>query len=210
MEKLIDLSQTITNDMPVYPGDKETKLYRVNCFETDSFNNFRLETCMHAGTHMDSPMHMSGNAGFISGLALEAFIAEGCLLYARGEQVIGMKRDYAARVRENSIVLFYTGFDSFYGEERYYTEHPVMDDDLCRFLIERKIKSVGIDFPSLDMYPFAVHRALFDNNICIIENLTNLDKLINVRSFEVMAFPLKINADSSPVRAVARVKGDVR
>jgi len=206
MEKLIDLSQTIMNDMPVYPGDMETKLYKVNNIETDSYNNFRLESCMHAGTHMDSPMHMSGNAGYISGLPLDIFVAEGCLLDVRDIRTIGMKSDYANRVAENSIVLLYTGYDRFYGEERYYADHPVVDDDLCSFFIERKIKAVGIDLPSPDIYPFPVHKSLFENDICIIENLTNLDRLINVRNFEFIAFPLKINADSSPVRAVARIK----
>ena len=205
MGKLIDLSQTIMDDMPVYPGDMETKLYRVKRFETDSYNDFRLETCMHAGTHMDSPMHMSGKTGYISGLPLDIFAAEGCLLDARDMRTIGMKSEYADRVTENSIVLIYTGYDRFYGEEKYYADHPVVDEDMCRFFAERKIKAVGIDLPSPDRYPFPVHRALFENDICIIENLTNLDRLINVKNFEFIAFPLKINADSSPVRAVARL-----
>ncbi len=206
MERLIDLSQTIMNDMPVYPGDMETKLYRVNCFETDRYNNFRLETCMHAGTHMDSPMHMSKEAGYISGLPLDVFAAEGCLLDVRGLRTIGMKDNYADIVKENGIVLLYTGYDSFYGEERYYSDHPVVTNEMCSFFIERKIKAVGIDLPSPDRYPFPVHRALFENGICIIENLTNLDRLLNVGEFKVMAFPLKINADSSPIRAVAWIK----
>lgn len=206
MARLIDLSQTIINDMPVYPGDMETKLYRVNCIETDHYNNFKLETCMHTGTHMDSPMHMSEEAGYISGLPLDVFAAEGCLLDARGLRTIGMKDDYAGFVRENVIVLLYTGYDIFYGEERYYSDHPVITDELCSFFIERKIKAVGFDLPSPDRYPFTVHKALFANGICIIENLTNLDSLLNIREFEVMAFPLKIDADSSPVRAVARIK----
>lgn len=205
MGKLIDLSQMVMNDMPVYPGDKETKLYQVNRFENDRYNNFRLETCMHAGTHIDSPMHMSGSAGFISGLPLDAFAGEGCLLDARGERQIGMKQDYVGRIKENSIVLIYTGFDMYYDEERYYSDHPVVGEDLCRFLTESNIKALGIDLPSPDKYPFPVHKALFECNICIIENLTNLDSLLSIANFEVMAFPLRIDADSSLVRAVARI-----
>lgn len=206
MDKLIDLSQPIANDMPVYPGDRETKLYRVNRFETDHYNDFRLETCMHAGTHMDSPMHMSEKAVFISELPLETFIAKGCLLDARGDSIIRLKKEYAGEVKESCIVLIYTGYDRFYGQEKYYSEHPVIDTDLCGFLIERKIKAVGLDLPSPDKYPFPVHKALFENGICILENLTNLYRLINVKDFEVMAFPLRINTDSSPVRAVARMR----
>jgi kynurenine formamidase len=72
-------------------------------------------------------------------------------------------------------------------------------------LVEKKIKMIGMDTPSPDRYPFKIHKLLFENNIYILENLTNLDQLLNIDRFEVIAFPLKINADSSITRAVARI-----
>lgn len=38
----------------------------------------------------------------------------------------------------------------------------------------------------------------------MLENLTNLNSLLGIDSFEVMAFPLKICAEASLVRAVCR------
>lgn len=38
----------------------------------------------------------------------------------------------------------------------------------------------------------------------MIENLTNLDKLLGSKNFEVIAFLLKIKADGSMARVVAR------
>ena len=37
-----------------------------------------------------------------------------------------------------------------------------------------------------------------------MENLTNLEQLQHLQSFEVMAFPVKIAAEGCPVRVVAR------
>ena len=76
----------------------------------------------------------------------------------------------------------------------------------CKFLVRMNIKMVGMDMPSPDKYPFEIHKMLLSNNIYIIENMTNLDKLLETDGFEVYAFPLRINADSSIARAVARVK----
>jgi len=76
----------------------------------------------------------------------------------------------------------------------------------CEFLIEKKIKMLGMDTPSPDRYPFLIHKFLFKNNTYILENLTNLNLLLGEENFEVIAFPLKINADSSITRAVARLK----
>ena len=116
-----------------------------------------------------------------------------------------MKPEYDTLVKQNNIVLLYTGFDTHYGTKEYYENHPCVDIEFCNFLIEKKIKMIGMDTPSPDRFPFEIHKLLFKNNIYILENLTNLDQLLNVDKFEVIAFPLKIKADSSMTRAVARL-----
>lgn len=203
--KLIDLSHEINDNMPVYPGDMKTGLLQVKFLSRDKYNNHRLEISMHSGTHIDSPMHLTEREQYISEIPLESFIAEGCLLDVRGQAVIGLKPEYRSLVKENSIVLLYTGFDRHYGTKAYYENHPCMDIELCRFLIGKNIKMVGMDIPAPDRYPFEIHKLLFSNNIYVMENLTNLDRLLNAGRFEVMAFPLKIRADSSMTRAVARI-----
>jgi kynurenine formamidase len=50
-----------------------------------------------------------------------------------------------------------------------------------------------------------VHKILLGANILIVENLTNLQALLAVSEFEVIALPPKFEADAGPVRAVARV-----
>lgn len=204
-EKLIDLSQTIGHNMPVYPGDTNTNLVQSHFIDIDQYNNFRLETGMHTGTHIDSPMHLTASTELISSVPLECFIGKGCLLDVRNQPIITMKYAYEKLVTENSIVLLYTNFDKHYGSEAYYKSHPVVSMDLCNFLIGKNIKMLGLDMPSPDRFPFSLHKVFLENQICIIENLTNLDQLICEQFFEVMAFPLKINADSSLARVVARV-----
>ena len=63
---------------------------------------------------------------------------------------------------------------------------------------------VCMDSPSPDRHPFEIHKLLLENSILIAENLTNIEKLLHVRKFEVIALPLNILADSSPARIVAR------
>ncbi len=59
--------------------------------------------------------------------------------------------------------------------------------------------------PSPDKDPFEIHKLLLGNKIYIMENLINVDKLLGIENFEVIAFPLMIKGDSSISRAVARV-----
>lgn len=203
--KLIDLSYKISDNMPVYPGDPKTDLLQIKYLNTDKYNNFRLDICMHSGTHIDSPMHLTDSIKYISELPLEAFIAEGCILDVRNQETIKMKAEYDSIIKEKSIVLLYTGFDAHYGTKEYYENSPCVDEELCKFLIEKNVKMVGMDTPSPDRYPFEIHKMLLKNNIFILENLTNLDQLLSADRFEVIAFPLKIKADSSMTRAVARI-----
>src|SRR5690554_878582 len=203
MNTYIDLSQDIIDDMPVYPGDDKVKLYQDNYLEKDNYNSCRLEIGMHAGTHIDTPMHLSKRQTLISEIPLEKFSGKGCLLDVRNEKVIAFKQEYEDVVEENDIVLLFTNHSYKYGTEEYYTEHPVIDKDLAEFFVEKNIKMLGMDLPSPDNYPFEMHKILFKNDILIIENLTNLLQLAGLNNFNVIAFPLKIKAEASMARVVA-------
>lgn len=203
--QFIDLSHEIENNMPVYPGDTKTVLQQVKHLSNDEYNNHRLDINMHAGTHIDSPMHLTDYRKYISELPLESFIAEGCILDVRNEPIIKMKAEYDTLVKNGSIVLLYTGYDKYYGTKEYYENHPCIDMELCRFLKDKNVKTVGMDTPSPDRYPFEIHKFFFMHNIYIMENLTNLAQLLNAGRFEVIALPLRIKADSSITRAIARI-----
>lgn len=204
MKTFIDLTHNIAHALPVYPGDEETKLYQVKNIKEHEFNNHRLEVSMHAGTHIDGPMHLKPSKKFISQISLDTFIGNGCLLDVRGKQIIKPKEEYEERIKENSIVLLFTGWDRRFGTSEYFSHSPVVSLEFAHFLVKKNIKMLGIDTASPDKYPFEVHKLLFSNNILIIENLTNLDKLLEADNFEVIALPLKIMADSSIARVIAR------
>jgi kynurenine formamidase len=153
----------------------------------------------------DHAPHLLGVDGYVADLPLERCIGTGVLLDARGERLIGMRPEYVA-IPENSIVLVCTGHSAQFGTAEYFENHPLVDPSLAEHLIAKKIKMLGIDLPSADLPPFPVHRMLFRHGIPILENLTNLEALLGVNRFEVIALPLKINAEGSPLRVVARVK----
>jgi kynurenine formamidase len=204
--KLIDLSHTIHPHLSVFPGDSPISLNQVKDYHTDGYNNFQLFTGMHVGTHIDGPMHLTNSKTFISELPLESFTGKGIVIDVREQNVIGLTDEILRKIKSGDIVLFYSGYDKFFTEEMYYTEYPVFDEELIHFLVEQKVKMIGIDWASPDHDPYPMHKILLGNNILILENLTNLNLLLFESAFEVFAFPLKINADSSIVRAVAKIE----
>ncbi|TYP72490.1 cyclase family protein [Paenibacillus methanolicus] len=203
---IIDLTHPIVHGLPVYPGDAETKLVHDRQLRRDHYNNHLLTINMHAGTHMDGPMHLTDSTTYLYDYPVERFIGEGCLINAVGEREIGYKRDYETLIQEESIVIVHTGHGRLFGQPGYFDDYPVLTVPFAELLVRKRVKIVGLDTPSPDRYPFEVHHSLFANDVLIVENLANVDKLLEADAFEITALPLRIRADSSIARIIARVK----
>jgi kynurenine formamidase len=56
--KIIDLTHTFTDTMPIFPGDNIPQL-KENIDTKNNIVHYHLETSMHVGTHMDAPYLIS-------------------------------------------------------------------------------------------------------------------------------------------------------
>ncbi len=203
--KLIDLTHTIHRNIAVFPGDDPIQLDQVSTLENNGYNSFRLTAGMHFGTHIDGPKHMTSDTRMMADLPLEMFTGKGVLIDVRGEEKVAFRESFRTIIQPGDIVLFYSGLDQHFGEPTYFTAYPDITEELVHFLADQHVKIVGFDWPSPDHDPFPSHSIFFKSNVLILENLTNLGQLLHETDFEVFAFPLKIEADSSIVRVVARV-----
>lgn len=203
--KIIDLTHTFTQTMPVFPGDRLPTLTESIDRENDIVH-FHVESGMHVGTHMDGPLHMIPGGRKLSEISVEKFIANGHLIDARGRKEIGMELLEGTNIAESDCVLIYTGFDQKFRAPSFYTDYPDLTEDFARTLVDLKIKFIGMDAPSPDKAPYAVHRILLKEEIMIIEAMNNLGELVNAGKFEVIALPAKFDAEAAPVRVIARVQ----
>jgi kynurenine formamidase len=203
---VIDLTHIIQQGQPVYPGDAETTLEHSKQMGKDGYNNHQLSINMHAGTHIDGPMHLLDIQKHIHEFPVDRFVGDAVLLNVYGEKSVDYKEEYEQLLKAGDIVVVYTGHSERYGQPDYFTEHPILTEAFAELLVRKHVKMIGLDTPSPDRDPFAVHKIFFENNILIIENLTNLGQLVNRGAFEIIALPLAIHADSSIARVIARLK----
>jgi len=202
---LIDLTHLIEDGMPVYPGDQETSLQQSKHIKQDYYNNHQLDINMHAGTHIDGPMHLLDIQHYLSEFPLEQFIGRACLLDVSGLGIVDYDEKYETLIEPEQIVVLYTGHSKCYGQEEYFMEYPILTKEFAELLVRKQVKMIGLDTPSPDKYPFEVHKMLFRHNILILENLANVEKLLNVSHFEIIALPMRIQTDSAIARVVARI-----
>lgn len=200
----IDLTHTVIDNLPSHPQDVPTKLTPTAVYKEHGVANHALYGSVHMGTHIDAPGHFTGIDKKITDYSVDVFIGNGICIDVHG--VSKVNRDVCEKyeIHKSDIVLFYTGWDLRLHESDYFTGHPVITESCAQYLADKKVKMVGVDFPSVDQAPWAVHKLLLRNDILIIENLTNLSGLVG-KKFEIIALPLKIDAHGAPARVIARI-----
>jgi kynurenine formamidase len=208
--KIIDLSHTISPDMPAYPGT-EPPTFKVGCtIENDGFLEKEITMYSHTGTHIDAPAHLIEGLNTLDQLQIGHYFGEALLVDFQniGRNII--ERDdlipYETEINNVDFFLINTGWNKYWGTKRYYSDYPVLSGDAANWLSKHSLKGFGIDAISADTADttdFPIHKTLFAEDIIIIENLVNLEG-IGTNLFKFSCFPLSIQeADGSPVRAIA-------
>ena len=204
MPKIIDLTHTFTRSMPIHAYDDPASIKKNRNLDTNKYNDWQLISGMHVGTHIDGPGHLTASQVLISDIAVDNFVGKGYLIDARNKTIdASLLKNLPTE--EGIIILILTGLDKKFGTEEYYKDYPVISTDFAKELVNHKIKMLGIDAFAPDKYPFPVHQILFQNDVLIIENLTNLESLLGVDNFKVIALPLKTETDSALARIIAIV-----
>lgn len=213
--KVIDLTHPIMQGMPLYPGTEPVALKTVADYETDGFRETQLTFTSHTGTHMDAPRHVFGDKIGLDDMPAEQFVGTGLVIDCRSVEesgIIGMET--VDKVRELAdtadFLLFCTGWDRYWGEEKYFGDYPVISMEVCQYLLDSGKKGVGFDAIGIDAMAdgdLPRHRKLLaERDIVIIENLTHLEE-VGGKLFRFAALPLKYQeADGAPVRALAIVE----
>ena len=210
--KPIDLTLTISESIPTFPGSPKPQFPLWSTLKNDGYNLELLFLSSHTGTHLDAPYHFVKNGQKIHQISLDRLIGKAILIKIKKARNIPItKSDITlfeknnGKIPNHSSVFFFTGWQQNLKKDNYFTENPGLSVSAANYLVLKKINLVGIDSPSIDLgkdESFSVHDILSKNNILIVENLTNLNKVPKEFNFTILPLKLK-DATGSPVRAVA-------
>ncbi|MDH3695777.1 MAG: cyclase family protein [Nitrosopumilus sp.] len=211
--KPIDLTLTISKSIPTFPNSPKPQFLLWSNIKDDGYNLELLFLSSHTGTHLDAPYHFVKNGIKINQIPLDRLIGKAILIkLQKTKNVPIIKSDIISFEKKNgkilnhSSVFFFTAWQKNLKKDNYFTENPGLSISAAKYLASKKVNLVGIDSPSIDLgkdESFSVHHILSKNNILIVENLTNLNK-ISSKEFNFIILPLKLkNATGSPVRAIA-------
>ena len=211
--KIIDLTLTISEKIPTFPGSPQPNFINWESIEKDGYNLELLFLSTHTGTHIDAPYHFVKKGQKIDQIVTKRLVTEAVLIKIRkGSDQAITKTDIQkfekkfGKIDDGSTVIFHTGWQKNLKKKSYFLKNPGLTVSGGNYLASKKINLVGIDSPSIDLginNKFSVHHVLAKNGILIVENLSNLEK-IHSEKFHLIVAPLKLkNATGSPVRAMA-------
>ena len=210
--KFIDLTLPISEKIPTFPGSPQPIFIQWENIKDDGYNLELLFLSSHTGTHLDAPYHFLEKGKKIHEISLKRLIINAILvkIRKRGDQPI-TKTDIQkfekkhGKIPNESTVIFWTNWQKMIKNDSYFVKNPGLSVTAAKYLISKKTNLVGIDSPSIDLGKekrFLVHHLFAKNDVLIVENLANLDKIKSWK-FQLAVLPMKLkNATGAPVRAV--------
>lgn len=209
MRSIVDLTQHLEDEMPVFPGLASPSFRDIARVADDGYAMSEYHLINHIGTHVDAPAHQILDGSTLDEIPLERLVTDALTLdfssHEPGALRLSDVEEHLDNMREGDLVLICTGNDRNWGTDAYWTGWCYPDAQASRAMIARGIGGIGFDGPSadpVDSTTYELHRVWLSAGRLILENLARLTEL-GERTPIVVA-PMKVRgANGAPARVLA-------
>lgn len=203
--KLIDITRSVHTGMTVWPGDESVIVERTSSIaEGGAANISRLHAGVHAGTHIDAPLHFIDNGKSVDKLDINLFAGRVKIIDMQESESIRYEHVKSISKEETDAIFFKTSSSMRTLEEPFDTAFTGLDYDAAIHIMEMGIKVIGTDALSIESYRskgHEVHKLLLKKDVLIIEGLWLKD--ISPGIYNYICLPILIRgSDGAPARVV--------
>ena len=204
---LIDVTVPIRDHMVVYEGDPSVRVTpRLSIAGGDQANVSEIRLGSHTGTHVDAPVHFLPRAPTLDDVPLDALIGPALVVEMDAPSLIGRRECEALPLTGVERLIFKTRNSGLWQRREFARDYVALDVAAARFLVERRVRLVGIDYLSIEAFGASghpVHATLLGAGVVILEGL-NLSA-VAPGPHELICLPLRLaRADGAPCRALLR------
>jgi arylformamidase len=205
--RLYDISLTITEDLPTWPGDPEIKLEKISQIKEGEMANLtHISTSVHVGTHVDAPDHFLGNGETVEKIPLDLLVGPALVVEIATNQNISADDLRSAGITgKDQRLLLKTGNSKIWAEglREFQEDFIALDAEAAAYLVECGLEVIGVDYlsvaPYTDLEP--THRILLEAGVLIIEGLDLSG--IKPGPYQLLCLPMKIGgSDGAPARVL--------
>jgi len=207
MDEWLDISVPVApGRTPLWPGSPELRFEPHQAIERgDTVDDTLVTMSVHTGTHIDAPAHFLPGGQRVEDLDLEVLTGPCWVADLRGREQIAASDLEALMVPPDTRrLLLKTDNHARWGPE-FDEGYTALLSDGARWVVERGIRLVGIDYLSIQAYraPDSVHTDLLSAGVVILEGLDLAE--VPGGSWELLCLPLKlVGTEAAPARALLR------
>jgi kynurenine formamidase len=201
--KLIDLSQPVYDGSPNCPAHPPVRSVLLRDHPDAGWRVELLTLSNHTGSHVDAPLHKVAGAASLDDIPIERFTGPARIADLRG---IGPSTPITVELLkaklladlDDQIVLLATGWgDKRAKTDEWLYQSPYLDPDGAAYLVERRVRGVGIDHYSIggmtDPINPRTHTILLEANVWIVEELRFSAEAFAVpQPFAFMCLPVNL------------------
>lgn len=152
--KIYDITAEISPALPSYSEKDVFRFEQVLQLKNgDACNLSRVMMSAHTGTHADMPLHFIENGQACDEISLEHFYGRAKLIRLRNKQEQDILEEdlLSLDIQAGDIILFDTG-QSHNMNKLLKKDYTALSPCAAQFLATKKIKTVGLDYISVDTY----------------------------------------------------------
>jgi len=205
----IDISLGLHAKLPHFP---DTPGFHLEWFKRiergHDCNNSKIEMDVHFGTHIDAPCHFIQSGKTVDQLSPDVLIGPAWVVDLRPVPAITASHLSALSLpgKITRLLIRTNNSDKWKsGEFNFDPDFVALTKDAAHWMVERKIRLVGIDYLSVQRYHdrSLVHEILLEAEIVIVEGLNLMG--VKPGEYELICLPIKIvGAEGAPSRAFLR------
>jgi arylformamidase len=208
-ERWIDISVPIRHGMVHWPDNPPVVITQPMHLERgDDATVSRVSLGVHTGTHVDAPVHFIAGGTGVDRIGLDRLIGPARVVDLGEVLRITPAELEPLGIRPGARVLFKTRNSRYWNEDRFRADYSYVSLDAARWLVDRDVWTVGIDYLSIGGGETGVetHRVLLGEDVCVIEGL-NLAQ-IEDGMYDLVCLPLRLEGlDGAPARVILRRRG---
>ncbi|MBC8062930.1 MAG: cyclase family protein [Clostridiaceae bacterium] len=207
-----DVTLTIGEELLVFPGDPKVKIEEpMSISKGDVANVSLISFGSHTGTHIDAPKHFYDKGKTIHEIDMNRLIGPAKVFEIMDKNFIGIEDIKNLNINKGDRILFKTKNSEYLKEKEFNINFVYLSGEAAKYLADKEILTIGIDYFSVDKFgsaEFPAHFFLLGKDILIIEGL----QLSEVKAGEyfMTALPLKLkDGNGSPARVVLMSKTNI-
>ena len=205
--RLYDVSLTITEDLPTWPGDPGVKLEKINQIQKgDMVNLTHISSSVHIGTHVDVPNHFLDKGGTVETIPLDLMVGPARVIELSTHKAISADdlRSVGISAKDQRLLIKTVNSKIWEsGVQEFQEDFVALDGDAAAYLVECGLEVIGVDYLSVAPYQDleTTHKILLEAGILIIEGLDLSG--IEPGPYRLLCLPLKIGgSDGAPARVL--------